>query len=134
MARVSGQAQRKNVSATIKQSERYSVGFGSDDGFSFAGGPWGSTRYPFVLVANGRSYLKQIETESGVWFRDTRRPVTGEVATPVLPDELHFDVERFTGHTSLREVQRYTKGADQKEAPPWPRSKTERPLANRTHC
>ena len=29
---------------------------------------------PFVFAANGRSYLKQIETESGIWFRDTRRP------------------------------------------------------------
>jgi type I restriction enzyme R subunit len=28
---------------------------------------------PFVFAANGRSYLKQIETESGIWFRDTRR-------------------------------------------------------------
>jgi type I restriction enzyme, R subunit len=26
-----------------------------------------------VFAANGRSYLKQIETESGIWFRDTRR-------------------------------------------------------------
>ena len=26
-----------------------------------------------VNAANGRSYLKQIETESGIWFRDTRR-------------------------------------------------------------
>ena len=28
---------------------------------------------PFVFAANGRSYLKQVETESGIWFRDTRR-------------------------------------------------------------
>src|SRR5690606_2956295 len=26
-----------------------------------------------VFAANGRPYLKQIETESGIWFRDTRR-------------------------------------------------------------
>jgi hypothetical protein len=29
---------------------------------------------PFVFSANGRAYLKQIETESGIWFRDVRRP------------------------------------------------------------
>ena len=37
------------------------------------GGPWGKHKVPFVFAANGRSYLKQIETESGIWFRDTRR-------------------------------------------------------------
>ena len=41
--------------------------------FAFAGGPWGDHKVPFVFAANGRSYLKQIETESGIWFRDTRR-------------------------------------------------------------
>ena len=29
---------------------------------------------PFVFSANGRPYLKQIETESGIWFRDARKP------------------------------------------------------------
>ena len=44
----------------------------SDD-FVSAGGPWGEHMVPFVFAANGRSYLKQVETESGIWFRDTRR-------------------------------------------------------------
>jgi hypothetical protein len=43
------------------------------EGANLAGGPWGEHRVPFVFAANGRSYLKQIETESGIWFRDTRR-------------------------------------------------------------
>jgi type I restriction enzyme R subunit len=29
---------------------------------------------PFVFSANGRPYLKQVETQSGIWFRDTRKP------------------------------------------------------------
>ncbi|NTU78352.1 MAG: hypothetical protein HGA45_02940 [Chloroflexales bacterium] len=29
---------------------------------------------PFVFSANGRPYLKQLESESGIWFRDVRRP------------------------------------------------------------
>jgi type I restriction enzyme, R subunit len=33
----------------------------------------GRAQVPFVFAANGRAYLKQIETESGIWFRDTRR-------------------------------------------------------------
>jgi len=66
---------RNTVSAAIDQAERYSKGPSQQDGFSFAGGPWGDHKVPFVFAANGRSYLKQIETESGIWFRDTRRTV-----------------------------------------------------------
>jgi type I restriction enzyme R subunit len=70
---VEAKRRRKNVSAAIDQAERYSIGIGASDGCSFAGGPWGDHKVPFVFSANGRSYLKQIETESGIWFRDTRR-------------------------------------------------------------
>jgi type I restriction enzyme R subunit len=71
---VEAKRRRKNVSAAIDQSERYSNGMGATEDFSFAGGgPWGTHKVPFVFAANGRSYLKQIETESGIWFRDTRR-------------------------------------------------------------
>src|SRR5690606_18234064 len=70
---VEAKRKRKNISAAIDQSERYSVGIRDSADFSFAGGPWGDHRVPFVFAANGRSYLKQIETESGIWFRDTRR-------------------------------------------------------------
>lgn len=60
---------RKNVSAAVDQAERYSKGFvwaanadKWDDGFVV----------PFVFATNGRPYLKQVETESGIWFRDVR--------------------------------------------------------------
>ena len=70
---VEAKRRRKNVSAAIDQAERYSSGFIATPDVAFAGGPWGEHRVPFVFAANGRSYLKQIETESGIWFRDTRR-------------------------------------------------------------
>jgi len=70
---VEAKRRRKNVSAAIDQAERYSVGIKDSVDFAFAGGPWGEHKVPFVFAANGRSYLKQIETESGIWFRDTRR-------------------------------------------------------------
>lgn len=70
---VEAKRKRKNVSAAIDQSERYSVAIKDSSDFVLAGGPWGEHRVPFVFAANGRSYLKQIETESGIWFRDTRR-------------------------------------------------------------
>lgn len=70
---VEAKRKRKNISAAIDQSERYAVGIKDSSDFVLAGGPWGEHRVPFVFAANGRSYLKQIETESGIWFRDTRR-------------------------------------------------------------
>jgi type I restriction enzyme R subunit len=69
---VEAKRRRKNVSAAIDQAERYSIGMAQPNGGAFAGGPWGEHRVPFVFAANGRSYLKQIETESGIWFRDAR--------------------------------------------------------------
>ncbi|EJL22921.1 type I restriction-modification system endonuclease [Novosphingobium sp. AP12] len=70
---VEAKRRRKNVSAAIDQAERYSTSIKDSADFSYAGGPWGEHKVPFVFSANGRSYLKQIETESGIWFRDTRR-------------------------------------------------------------
>ena len=50
-----------------------------DGGAEPIGGPWQDSAkekffIPFVFSTNGRPYLRQIETESGIWFRDTRKP------------------------------------------------------------
>jgi type I restriction enzyme R subunit len=83
---VEAKRKRKNVSAAIDQAERYSSGTGASEDFSFAvGGPWGTCKVPFVFAANGRSYLKQIETESGIWFRDTRRSANHRRALVTWP-------------------------------------------------
>jgi len=71
---VEAKRKRKNVSAAIDQAERYASGLNRLDGGEVVGGPWHGFAVPFVFAANGRAYLKQIETESGIWFRDTRRP------------------------------------------------------------
>lgn len=70
---VEAKRRRKTVSTAIDQSERYARSIAAPDGGAFCGGPWGDYRVPFVFASNGRAYLKQIETESGIWFRDTRR-------------------------------------------------------------
>lgn len=35
-------------------------------------GRWGDHRVPFIFATNGRPYLAQYQTKSGVWFRDVR--------------------------------------------------------------
>ena len=76
---VEAKRRNKNVSSHIDQAQRYARGFRFDDSVEAFGGPWtdsANQRFfvPFVFSSNGRPYLKQIETESGIWFRDVRRP------------------------------------------------------------
>lgn len=99
---VEAKRRRKNVSAAIDQSERYSTGAKAVEGMSFAGGPWGEHHVPFVFATNGRPYLKQVETESGIWFRDTRLPANHRRALVDWPtpggllDRLEVDREAAT--------------------------------------
>jgi type I restriction enzyme, R subunit len=77
---VEAKRRNKNVSAHIDQAQRYARGLRFEEGVEAIGGPWqdsGDDRFhvPFVFSANGRPYLKQIETHSGIWFRDTRKAV-----------------------------------------------------------
>jgi type I restriction enzyme R subunit len=105
---VEAKRRRKNVSAAIDQAERYSVGLAASGDFNFAGGPWVHHKVPFVFSANGRSYLKQIETESGIWFRDARRTVNHRRAlvswpTPAgLAGQLEIDVD--AANAALKEL------------------------------
>lgn len=36
-------------------------------------GRWGEYKAPFLFATNGRKYLKQLETKSGIWFLDARK-------------------------------------------------------------
>jgi type I restriction enzyme R subunit len=98
--------QRKNVSAAIDQAERYSMGFAPSVDISVPGGPWEEFRVPFVFSANGRAYLKQIETESGIWFRDVRRPANLRRALVdwVTPQGLRdrLDIDRDAAQAALK--------------------------------
>lgn len=81
---VEAKRKRKNISAAVDQAGRYSQGFLAEPGIDLApGSPWPSEsqaanaapyRLPFLFATNGRPYLKQIETQSGIWFRDARQP------------------------------------------------------------
>ena len=69
------EAKRRNtdVAGKIPQSKRYSIGYQITDEQTSAGGPWGECQVPFLFSANGRDYLKQLRTKSGIWFLDARR-------------------------------------------------------------
>jgi len=70
------EAKRRNVdvSAALQQARRYSRGFAPNPEMQPPGGSWGEYALPFVFSANGRPYLRQLQTRSGIWFCDLRRP------------------------------------------------------------
>ena len=106
IAVVEAKRRNKNVSAAIDQAERYARGFRFDGGAEAAGGPWGDYRAPFVFSANGRPYLKQLETESGIWFRDARRDTNRRRALVdwFTPDGLkaEFETDRVAAQEALK--------------------------------
>lgn len=70
-----------DVPSALKQSARYSRGYVvKGEEHLPESGPWenggsiGTLHIPFLFASNARPYLQQIETKSGVWFRDGRRP------------------------------------------------------------
>lgn len=103
---VEAKRKRKNVSAALTQSERYSKGIKLGQEGVLPGGPWGEFKVPFLFATNGRPYLKQIETESGIWFRDAReatniaRPLTDWFTPEGLKAEL--DIDRAKADAALK--------------------------------
>lgn len=92
---VEAKRRNRNVSAAVDQAERYAKSFKFVAGTEASGGPWGEYRAPFVFSANGRPYLKQLETESGIWFRDTRNDINRRraLADWFTPDGLKAELE-----------------------------------------
>jgi len=62
----------KDVVSDISQAKRYSKNFQASEDFEFLNGNFGEYKVPFLFATNGRPYLKQIETKSGIWFLDVR--------------------------------------------------------------
>ncbi len=77
IAAVEAKRKNKDVSASIQQAKRYSRGFLPSEETQLHPQNWGHEnefRLPFVFSCNGRPYLRQLATKSGIWFCDIRRP------------------------------------------------------------
>ncbi len=112
---VEAKRSRRNVAAAVDQAGRYSQGFLPEPGMVLpAGGPWaaqsGDTteppyRVPFLFATNGRAYLKQLDTQSGIWHRDTRDPTNRRraLADWPTPDGLKatLDIDRAAASSAL---------------------------------
>ncbi|MBD2214702.1 type I restriction-modification system endonuclease [Nostoc linckia FACHB-104] len=74
MAVVEAKRQSTDVYAAIDQAKRYSRSYKIQGNEILPGGPWGEYQVPFVFATNGREFLRQLQTKSGIWFCDVRRP------------------------------------------------------------
>lgn len=77
MATVEAKRKNVNVSASLVQAKRYSRGFKASEETQMHPQNWGvqeEFRLPFVFSSNGRPFHRQLETHSGIWFCDLRRP------------------------------------------------------------
>ncbi|MFH1028720.1 MAG: type I restriction-modification system endonuclease, partial [Pseudomonadota bacterium] len=74
LAMVEAKKKSVDVSGAIDQAKRYSRGFKAATSCELPGGPWGDFLVPFVFSANGKRFLQQLSTLTGVWFCDLRRP------------------------------------------------------------
>lgn len=75
MAVVEAKRASKDVSADLQQGKRYSRTFSPSAETQLHAQNWGTQaefRVPFVFATNGRPYLRQLATKSGIWFCDLR--------------------------------------------------------------
>ncbi len=77
MAAVEAKRKNTDVSGALQQAKRYSRGFSPSSETAMHPHNWGAVneyRLPFIFSSNGRPYLRQLATKSGVWFCDVRQP------------------------------------------------------------
>ncbi|MES1026601.1 type I restriction-modification system endonuclease [Gloeocapsa sp. BRSZ] len=75
IAVVEAKRRSKDVPSLVDQAKRYSRGFQvKGDETVPSGSPWGEFKVPFAFATNGREFLQQLRTKSGIWFCDLRRP------------------------------------------------------------
>jgi type I restriction enzyme, R subunit len=61
----------QDISTDLRQSKIYASHVTSGNGVSLLG-EWQTYKAPFLFSTNGRPFLEQIKTKSGVWFLDVR--------------------------------------------------------------
>ncbi|MDF5720235.1 MAG: type I restriction-modification system endonuclease [Rhizonema sp. PD37] len=106
VAVVEAKRQSKDVYSAIDQAKRYSRSFRVLGEEILPGAAWGEYKVPFVFATNGREFLQQLRTKSGIWFCDLRRPENLRRPLPTwyspqgLIDTLAQDVDQATATLS----------------------------------
>lgn len=88
----------KNVQSDLEQARRYSKEIVTQEGVSLIDHHNSFVfKVPFLFATNGKKYLEQYKTASGIWFWDARlqknieRPLTSWLSPKDLKEKLAFD-------------------------------------------
>lgn len=99
VATVEAKAIHKDIPSVIDyQCKDYSRNIRAADA-KYQIGTWGNFKVPFTFATNGRPYLKQYDTKSGVWFLDLRQPdnvpkaMKGWMSPTGMMEQLEKDIQ-----------------------------------------
>ncbi len=108
---VEAKRRNRNVMSVLPQAERYAEGITLEAAHLHPQAPWGAFKAPFAFSTNGRPYLKQLETASGIWRRDLRRPTNPSSALMGWPSPAGL-LERLEADQDAAEAALETQGFD----------------------
>lgn len=96
---IEAKAEHKDIPSVIDyQGKDYPRNIRKEDA-KYQIGTWGEFKVPFTFATNGRPYLEQFKTKSGIWFLDLRElsnvPVAlhGWISPDGIMEELEKDIE-----------------------------------------
>lgn len=99
VATVEAKAIHKDIPSVIDyQCKDYSRNIRAEDA-QYQIGTWEKFKVPFTFATNGRPYLKQYDTKSGVWFLDLRQPdnvpkaMNGWMSPTGMMEQLEKDIQ-----------------------------------------
>lgn len=99
VATVEAKAIHKDIPSVIDyQCKDYSRNIRAADA-QYQIGSWGKFKVPFTFATNGRPYLEQYDTKSGVWFLDFRQPdnvpkaMKGWMSPTGMMEQLEKDIQ-----------------------------------------
>ncbi len=106
---IEAKAIHKDIPSVIDyQCKEYARSLRAEDA-QYQIGTWEQYKVPFTFAANGRPYLEQYKTKSGIWFLDLRQPFN-------VPKALHGWISP-TGIEELLEQDIETKNANLQQMP-----------------
>lgn len=99
VAVIEAKAIHKDISSVIDyQCKDYAKNIRSEDA-CYQISTWNEYKVPFIFATNGRPYLEQLKTKSGIWFLDLRQPdnvpraLRGWMSPEGMMQKLEKDIE-----------------------------------------
>lgn len=103
---IEAKAEHKDIPSVIDyQGKDYPRNIRKEDA-EYQIGTWGEYKVPFTFATNGRPYLEQFKTKSGIWFLDLRKPANvptalrGWISPDGIMERLEKDIQ--AGNIALK--------------------------------